>query len=365
MKDRKELDNILEDCLERMLTGGETVAQCLERYPRWAEELEPLLRASAFAGKASSIRPRPEFRERARHQMRAALQEMAEKRERRFSLFRWQPRWATAIIAVLVLVVASSGTVAASTDSMPDEFLYPVKLATERVRLTLTPSELGKAELYLELADRRVNEIIAMADKGKSGEVESTARRLNTYLDRAADLMAARTGRGVVVAPPPQALLAPTPPSPETAPGVAPAPPAPPADKVPEPATPPPPEARPEISAVPPSPLPGKTPEITTLEPEEEEKERPQSPERPAPPEGSGRPGAASEAPEDEKELAGLDREARLRMIMIRNAIRNSEVLRDALERVPEKARPALLRAIARSDDAYERLLEVLRENGE
>lgn len=355
MKNRKELDNILEDCLERILTGGETVAQCLKRYPQWAEELEPLLRASVFAGKASSIEPRPEFRERARHQMRAALREMAEKRERRFSLFRWQPRWALVVIAVLVLVVGSSGTVAASTDSMPDEFLYPVKLAAERVRLTLTPSELGKAELYLELADKRVNEIIAMADKGKSGQVESTARRLNAHLARAAGLMAARSGRSAVVAPPPEALLAPTPAPPEAAPEAAPAPATPPSAEAPEPATPGP------DGTGPPSPLPGKTPEITAVEPEEEE-ERPQAPERPAPPAGRGRPGAGEEEPEDEAELAGLDRETRLRMVMIRNAIRNSENLRNALERVPEKARPALLRAIARSDNAYERLLEVLGE---
>ncbi len=49
-------------------------------------------------------------------------------------------------------------------------------------------------------------------------------------------------------------------------------------------------------------------------------------------------------------------------MLMIRNAIRNSEVLRAALVKVPEESRPALLRAIAESDNAYERMLEILGE---
>ena len=151
MKKTKEFDNILNECLERVLTKGETIEQCLASYPAYAAELEPLLQTSLVTKKALAIKPRPEFRERARHQFRSALQEMEQERERRFFLFNWQPRWATAIIAVLVLLLASGGTVAAAGNSMPDEPLYQVKLATEAVRLTLTPSALGKAELYAKL----------------------------------------------------------------------------------------------------------------------------------------------------------------------------------------------------------------------
>ncbi len=384
MKSENEFDNILDECLERILTGGESVEQCLARYPQWARELEPLLQASLFARKASSIEPRPEFRERARYQMRAALQEMAEKRERRFSLFRWQPQWVTAVIAVLVLVVASGGTVAASGNSMPDEILYPVKLATERVRLTLTPSALGKAELYLELADKRVAEIIVMANRGKAEHVEQVARRLNIYLAQAADLVAAQNGgAGVVMAPPPAAIpeetppetavmLAPAPPpaearvpsltargpeepGPET--GLAPTRPLP--ERAPEIAVRGPEEAKPELRTAPARPLPEKAPEITAREPE---KPAPDVMRVPAPPMPSTIEAEDGEKDKDEKELAKLDRRTRLRMLMIRNAVRNSEVLRAALVKVPEEARPALLRAIAESDNAYEHVLEILGE---
>ena len=383
MKSENELDNILDECLERMLTGGETVEQCLARYPQWARELEPLLQASLFARKASSIEPRPEFRERARYQLRAALQEMAEKRERRFSLFRWQPQWVTAVIVVLVLVVASGGTVAASGNSMPDELLYPVKLATERVRLTLTPSALGKAELYLEMADKRVAEIIVMANRGKAEHVEQVARRLNSYLAQAADLVAAQNGGvGVVMAPPPAAIpekapetavmLAPAPPptearvpsltargpeepGPETS--LAPAGPMP--EKAPEIAARGPEKVKPGLQLAPARPLPEKVPEITAREPE---KPTPGVMRVPAPPMPSTIEADDGEKDKDERELAKLDRRTRLRMLMIRNAIRNSEVLRAALVKVPEEARPALLRAIAESDNAYERVLEILGE---
>ncbi|MQY73396.1 MAG: hypothetical protein GH142_06995, partial [Dehalococcoidia bacterium] len=107
MKKRKEFENILEECLERILTGGETIEQCLASYPEQAVELEPLLQTALSTRETLAIKPRPEFRERARYQLRTALQEMEEKRQRRFSFFRWQPRWATAVIVVLILVLAS------------------------------------------------------------------------------------------------------------------------------------------------------------------------------------------------------------------------------------------------------------------
>ena len=94
----------------------------------------------------------------------------------------------TAVVVVIALLLAGSGTVAAAGNSMPDEPLYPVKLATETVRLTLTPSALGKAELYVKLADKRVAEIIKMADKGKVKQVENAAERLNTQLIAMASL---------------------------------------------------------------------------------------------------------------------------------------------------------------------------------
>jgi len=118
MKKRKEFNNILDECLERVLTEGEAIEQCLASYPELAAELEPLLQTALATRNASAVSPHPEFRDRARYQFRAALQEMEVKRSRRF--FSWQPRWATAVIVVLVLLLAGGGTVTAAGNSMPD-----------------------------------------------------------------------------------------------------------------------------------------------------------------------------------------------------------------------------------------------------
>jgi hypothetical protein len=57
-----------------------------------------------------------------------------------------------------------------------------------------------------------------------------------------------------------------------------------------------------------------------------------------------------------------LDRRARLRLLLAQNAIKHPEALRAALERVPDSARPALLRALEASNMEYEKLLQLLEE---
>lgn len=201
MKKTKELDNVLDECLERLLVKGETIAQCLQSFPKQADELKPLLETALATKKASAIQPRPEFRDKARYHLSSALQEMETKRSRFFS-WGWQPQWVTVVAVVLALLLASGGTVAAASASMPDEPLYPLKLATEQVRLVFTPSALGKAEFYADLADRRVAEIVRMAGENKPEQIERTARRLDAYLAKVADLASAQPiAGGVATAP--------------------------------------------------------------------------------------------------------------------------------------------------------------------
>jgi len=220
------------------------------------------------------------------------------------------------VIAVLVLLLASGGTVAAAGNSMPDEPLYPVKLATETLRLTLTPSALGKAELYALLAEKRVAEIINMAEKGKPEHVEQTARRLNAHLARIVSL-AIPPGEeaDVLVAPPPPAAVEETP--------------------------------APSVEREPPE---EETGVVMAPAPPAAVEEAPVAPER--------------ARAEDQGERVKLDKHAKLREIIIRNIAKHREKLSAALEKAPESARPALLRAIIELDAQYEEFLKVLRERG-
>ena len=198
MGKESKFEDILNECLERLFVKGETVEECLGAYPELESELEPLLRTAMIAKGASVVTPRPEFKARARYQFQSALKGLPQKRG--FSLFGWHSRWATALVSVLVVVLLGSSTVAAASGSMPDGALYPVKLATEEVWLAFTFSDEAKARVYAALADRRVEEIIDVANKGKTEEVEQTVELLSAHLASIPNLVST----GAMLAPAPE-----------------------------------------------------------------------------------------------------------------------------------------------------------------
>jgi hypothetical protein len=320
----KEFDNIFNECLERLLLKGESLQQCLERYPEQAAELKPLLETALAAREATTIQPRPDFRARARYQFRSALKETAAGKSR--LSWGWFPRWATVMAIVLVLVLAGGGTVFAAGSSMPDSPLYSVKLATEQVRLSLTPSQMGKAEYCAELADRRVAEIAYMANKGDVQQVEMLTRRLDDKLDLLVIFIEGGGGvnlPGMLGAPPPEEAASP----PLTA---APTTTSPPTEGAPPPE---------EAGAPPVSP-----PAMDTVPP-------------------------TTTVPQSDKGWGGQDDSARngnrvqLRNTVVQDAASNRVVLREILDQAPESTRDALRRAIDVSEDGYEEALEALEQS--
>ena len=172
-------EDILNECITRILEG-ESIEQCLRNYPEQASELQPLLRTAIAAQKASAIEPRPEFKASSRYQFYSQMQEEAKKGRSPFKRLRW----ATAPIIGAVIVASGSGTVLAAENSMPEDFLYPVKLATEQAQIALTLSETGKAKLHVKFADRRVTEITVTAEKGKPEMIVTLTENMNRHLEK-------------------------------------------------------------------------------------------------------------------------------------------------------------------------------------
>jgi hypothetical protein len=98
----------------------------------------------------------------------------------------WQPRWAMAVMAVLLVFVMGGGAVVAANGSMPGSPLYPVKIATENVRVKLAGSDVEKVELLTTLADRRVTELSYLMESGKPDvkKVEGIAARYNNHVSQ-------------------------------------------------------------------------------------------------------------------------------------------------------------------------------------
>lgn len=311
MNKSREFENILNKCLERLLVKGESLEQCLQSYPEYSQRLRPLLETALSVNQLSVIQPTPEFRDRARHQFYAALKENELKKSHSPFAWAWQPRWAVSMAIVLVLAVCG-GTVAASGNSLPDEPLYSVKLATEQVQLFFTRSAVSKAELYAELADKRVAEIVSMADENKPEQIEQAAERLDNYLTRIADLTSNQEeaeAEGMVMAPITEKAIAPE--TEET----------------------PPPEAVPPV----------------------EEEAAPE-----APPVVEEVPVLSDMGEQASRAQIEADPLTRLKVTVTVYATDHPERLRSLLETVPPSTRQALRRAIAISEAGYEKILKSL-----
>ena len=200
MADR--FDDILNECTEGLLQG-ESVEQCLARYPEQAAELEPLLRVALAARKTSSaVEPRPEFKARVRHEVQSQLRSRVRKAEPKgIPALRWIPRWAAVAACVaLVFVFAAGGTVASFSNSVPGDTLYPVKTATEEVQLKLSFSGTAKAKLQAKFAERRAWEMARLAEKGRTAKLAALAAQFKAHLAQieklAAQIEATDTGDG-------------------------------------------------------------------------------------------------------------------------------------------------------------------------
>jgi len=180
----RKIEDIFDNCLESIFKG-EGIDDCLKAYPEQAPELEPLLKTSlVFMQRFSAIQPAPEFKARLGSQLQTMLYAKQKKAEKRAWIPIWQRRWALAMTAILGFLLIGVGTLAASAYALPDESLYPVKLAEEQVKVTLAFSDIDEAKLHIQFAERRTGEMVEMARQGKVDEIFMLTEQVANHLDK-------------------------------------------------------------------------------------------------------------------------------------------------------------------------------------
>ena len=168
-------EDIIASCIDEIRDGKCTIEDCLNRYPYLGDELRPLLEI-AIGIKPEAAYPSLEFKQRARSRLLEAMQQPSPRAEQSGrDIFGWPKHPAPArrlsfasiaVTAALVLLIAGGSTVYASQQSLPEDALYAVKRGVENLQLALTSSDEAKASLYLKLAQRRLDEVVAQSNKG-------------------------------------------------------------------------------------------------------------------------------------------------------------------------------------------------------
>jgi hypothetical protein len=90
-----------------------------------------------------------------------------------------------AVLAVVVAIAGMGGGVVLAADALPGDFLYPVKLLSEDVRLALTSGPSARAELGMAFVDLRVQEMTRLAQQGeevRQAEVDRMTRQMEQVM---------------------------------------------------------------------------------------------------------------------------------------------------------------------------------------
>jgi hypothetical protein len=185
MMNETRTDN-LDEAIESLRSGA-SVEETLAVLTVDDTEIEPLLRVGSELGAAMAVPMPLEARRRARQTAMDAWDRRASA-PKRWNFAAWFPRLAMpapAIAAALALVVVfggGTGTVLASVDSVPGDALYGIKQAKENVELWLARTQEDSIHSYMDLVDRRVDEIMILTEANRSTDLTEAVDRLGSHV---------------------------------------------------------------------------------------------------------------------------------------------------------------------------------------
>ncbi len=154
---QKPYPQILADCVEAVLSGQQTIDDCLRQYPEHAALLKLDLQAAILVTRLST----PRLSEEKVKVLELRLRRQRHRRRRRVPL-----RIAAGIILTLLLVLGSGGAVYASSDSLPGDTLYLVKRLWENVIVIIARVTDQLDTVWLQLAQTRLAEVLQTAVRG-------------------------------------------------------------------------------------------------------------------------------------------------------------------------------------------------------
>lgn len=154
------------------LEKGASLAEVLARYPEDAEALRPMLET---ADDLARLRPSPSpaGQRRSRQAFLARAAELKQTPASRPGIGGLLRKVFLVLAPVALFLLLAGGTLAgASGHAVPGDALYPVKRATEDLRLRLATDQAQREALIERFEDERIYEAYEMLDTGREGEVE-------------------------------------------------------------------------------------------------------------------------------------------------------------------------------------------------
>jgi predicted transcriptional regulator len=204
-----KFEDILVQCIEDIKAGRSSIEDCLDRYSSMREQLEPLLKIALEIREPPDIKPSAAFKVKTRvwlmdqiHGGQAAARWPWSRYDGRIRPMPYIKRFGTSMAGVILAVVLAVsglgvGAAYASQSSLPGDTLYPLKLATEQAGMILSPDGPARAERALSFANKRMREMEALTQKGRSQDLELAVEQYGYALNMTLAMIEQTADRGL------------------------------------------------------------------------------------------------------------------------------------------------------------------------
>jgi hypothetical protein len=159
--------DVLDECIEHVLNDQRTIDQCLNDYPQYADLLKAELQIALLTRRLKT----PGMNSTKIDALEKRLDSQARHKSPGSTRIVRLPaisRMAASIILVFVILVSGTGgVIAASSSSNPNDTLYGVKRTWENIVILIHSVTGIPDDLWLQLAQTRLDEVLALADDGE------------------------------------------------------------------------------------------------------------------------------------------------------------------------------------------------------
>jgi len=195
-----EMKSVLEDCLADIRAGRRDVHACATAYPELADELEELL-PLALAIHPLPVSPDP-------HRKLLARQAFVEEIHRNrgsagpwaalLGLLRLAPLRPVPLLLNLIVIAAVVGSTSmAVRASQPGDLLYGLKTQLEQVQVATAATPDAKAEVRLDIAAERLQEVQSALASNRPQAASSAATAYAGEMDHARQDIQVAVARGL------------------------------------------------------------------------------------------------------------------------------------------------------------------------
>ena len=163
---KHNVETILDLCIADM-RSGKSLDAVLASHPEFATELRPLLEMSLDLAQLPEPQPSINGLMRAlAHRYLPQRPQAAAKRFFRFPFYS-APMLLRVVASIAAIFLIGWGVSFASAQTVPGDWMYPVKRIVERVKLALTINASNQAELRISFSEQRMSEAVRKYERGE------------------------------------------------------------------------------------------------------------------------------------------------------------------------------------------------------